>query len=75
MLFLLYVAFPTVLFIICPWLTYKWWGVANHLGLFIVLCRRHKLTRWLAWNVWGNDDSFYDNIEKDIREWKKSLGS
>ncbi len=71
MVIIYYVMFLVFVMVILPWITFKIWGETNHLGLFMVLCRKSKYTRWLVWSVWGNDNWYLDNIEQRIVEWKQ----
>ena len=71
MFFIIYFCIIFFLFCIGPWITFKIYGETNHLGLFIFLCRRHKFTRWLSWNVWGNDDWYFEAMGKRIDEWQQ----
>lgn len=55
---------------ICSWYSFKKWGEISNIAVFTIYCRRSKYFSWLAWNVWGDDNWYYDKVEKRLAEYK-----
>jgi hypothetical protein len=37
------------------------------LSILIAICYKSQKFRWLAWNIWGNEDWFYENVNRNLR--------
>jgi len=45
----------------------KIYGV-DSLALLLAKCYTNKYLKWLTWNVWGNDDWYFEKIAKKLKE-------
>lgn len=75
MISLLGIIFGALTIYLTQWYSFRIWGDGNQLGILMVYCRKSKWTRWLVWNIWGNDDWHLNNLEVSIAAyvaWRKS---
>ena len=69
------VMFGVSLTLVMQWYSFRIWGDSNHLGILLVYCRKSKWTRWLCWNIWGNDDWYLNELEKRINLYRAGFSA